>query len=638
MRQRSKQSISRTNHNAYRNRHKPKPKTGIPQNDVQSAPENSRTKLVVVESPAKAKTIGSYLGNDYIVVASFGHLFDLPKQELGIDIKRNFAPRFVLLEGRERILENIKRSCKHAATVLLATDPDREGEAIAWHIQRAIHAHYPNLPTYRITFNAITKTAIQEALKKTRSVDLKLVEAQITRRLIDRLVGYLISEQLWHAFNINTLSAGRVQSTALRLVVERERAIQAFQPKPYWLFFAEFVQPDDPQPFQAQLIALNGKPVKVENQEEAQSILAALKTLDYAVATYTEKVTPKYPPPPFITSTLQQAAARILKLSPETTMRYAQTLYEGIEVQQKPTGLITYMRTDSPRVAPEAQAQARDWIAKNLGTHFLPEKPRQFHSRSNAQDAHEAIRPTIVNYSPDYLDKLAAWKSPLPELYRLIWQRFLASQAAPARFNVITVNIQGHSPHTNLQATFLARARQLIFPGFLALYPDYEKEEAIAQQERSENPENEDERELPTLTHLPKLKPGNGLILRNIKAEQRWTKPPPHFSEASLIRQLEQLGIGRPSTYASILQRLKEKQYTYLSKGTLRVSKLGEQVCDFLTQHFPTFMDIHYTASMEKALDDIEKGTVTRQTIVKKVYQHLTEMLSKLQSKEKPST
>ncbi|MEM1940763.1 MAG: type I DNA topoisomerase [Candidatus Methanomethylicaceae archaeon] len=637
MRQRSKRNTATTNHVLYRNQHKPRRKTSSPQSDIQPAPRNTRTKLVVVESPAKAKTIGSYLGNDYTVVASFGHLFDLPKHELGIDINRNFTPRFVLLEGRQRILENIKQSCKYASTVLLATDPDREGEAIAWHIQRAIHAQYPNLPTYRITFNAITKTAIQEALKKPRPVDLKLVNAQITRRLIDRLVGYLISQQLWRAFNINTLSAGRVQSTALRLVVERERAIQAFQPKPYWLFFAEFTLPDNPQPFQAQLIAINDKPVKVENQEEAQSILASLKTLDYSVATRTEKITPKYPPPPFITSTLQQAAARILKLSPETTMHYAQILYEGIEVQQKPTGLITYMRTDSPRVAPEAQAQARDWIAKNLGAHFLPEKPRQFHSRSNAQDAHEAIRPTLVSYSPDYLDKLAAWKSPLPELYRLIWQRFLASQAAPARFNIITVNIQGSSPHTNLQVTFRVRASQLLFPGFLALYPDHEKEEAIAKQERSENSENEDEKELPTLAHLPDLKPGDKLILHNINAEQRWTKPPPHFSEASLIRQLEQLGIGRPSTYATILQRLKERQYTYLSKGTLRASKLGEQVCDFLTQHFPTFMDVRYTASMEKALDDIEKGTVTRQKVVETVYQHLTEMLSKLQSKEKPS-
>lgn len=546
--------------------------------------------VIIVESPAKTKTLKSFLGNDFRIEASMGHVRDLPKSKLGVDIENGFEPKYVTIPEKKSVLAHLKETLKHADEVYLATDPDREGEAIAWHLKQALKLQNAK----RITFNEITKNAVTEALKHPRDVDENLFEAQQARRILDRLVGYNLSPLLWTKVKRN-LSAGRVQSVAVRLICDREREIEAFVPEEYWSLTARLTKQTEEKPFSAKLVEKDGAKIELHTEEETQKVLSELDGVAWIVRDVKVKEQKRNPAAPFITSTLQQEASRKLGFSNKRTMMVAQELYEGINLgSEGPVGLITYMRTDSTRVAGEAIAQAREFIEKEYGKEFLPSAPRQYKSKKSAQDAHEAIRPTSVFRCPEEIQKFLT-KDQF-RLYKLIWQRFVASQMQSAVLDVTTVDISAGN------YTFRASGSVVKFPGFTVLYTEGKD---------NGNGKEESEEQI-----LPALSKDEVLRLLELIPKQHFTEPPPRYTEATLVKALEERGIGRPSTYASIISTIQERKYVYLEDRKFRPTELGKTVTDLLVKHFPDIMDVEFTAGVETKLDRIEEGDLDRVGVI----------------------
>jgi len=550
--------------------------------------------LVIVESPAKAKTIKKYLGAGYVVKASVGHVKDLPKKTMGIDIDHGFKPEYVVIEGKRKVLAEIKLAASQAARVFLAPDPDREGEAIAWHIADEVRESNPNIQ--RVLFNEITKKAINEAIARPMELDLKKFESQQARRILDRLVGYQISPVLWTKVK-RGLSAGRVQSVAVRLVVEREAEIAAFRPQEYWTVEAQ-VEGEAPPPFTAKFAKLDGKKFEMVHEGQAREVVDIVKAASLRVAGVERKERRKNPPPPFITSKLQQEASSKLRFSPKRTMGLSQRLYEGVEMgDEGPVGLITYMRTDSTRLSDDAVTEARAYIADKYGAALLPAEPVVYKTKKSAQDAHEAIRPTSLKYDPESVR--AAWaggkgggrdereSEDLLRLYTLIWNRFVACQMVPAVFDQTSIEID--AGRVEMRAT----GQVMKLAGFLSVYA-----------ETVEDAANEDES-----TALPEVREGEALKLLETKPEQHFTQPPPRFSEATLVKELEEKGIGRPSTYAAILSTIQDRGYTEKKEGRLHPTELGSMVNGLLVKSFPEIVSTDFTAQMEEQLDQVEEGS-----------------------------
>ncbi|MDP2968961.1 MAG: type I DNA topoisomerase [Deltaproteobacteria bacterium] len=543
--------------------------------------------MIVVESPTKVKTLQKFLGDDYIIKASVGHIKDLPKGELGVDLEKDFQPQYVTLSGKEKVLREIKKASKEVKNIYLGPDPDREGEAIAWHIAEEIDGKGKNI--YRVLFNEITKNAVLEAIKHPGKLQQSKFEAQQARRILDRLVGYQVSPILWEKVR-RGLSAGRVQSVAVRIICEREREIERFVPEEYWSLTATLRGKESPISFDAKLVKWKGKKVSLANETEAEAMKKRLESVPYSVSKIVQQEKKRHPLPPFITSRLQQEASRKLSFSAYKTMRIAQKLYEGVDLGESGTvGLITYMRTDSPRVSSEAVHQVREWINGRFGETYLPSKPNVYKSRKGAQDAHEAIRPTSIDLDPDrmkgILDK-DQWA-----LYKLIWDRFVASQMASAVFLQTTVEIKAS------EGIFTVAGSVPVFPGFMALYVESE-DNHISAAKQSEEEEKK----------LPRLSEGEALELLGLNPRQHFTQPPFRFSEATLIKELEEKGIGRPSTYATILSTIKGKGYVGMEKGKFYPTELGYLVNDLLVVNFPDILNIEFTALMEENLDKIEEG------------------------------
>jgi DNA topoisomerase-1 len=554
----------------------------------------ARSALVVVESPTKVKTIQKYLDRGYVVKASLGHLKDLPKSKLGIDVKKGFAPQYVPVRSKTKTLEELKRAAKKASALYVATDPDREGEAIGWHLAQELKV--PADRVYRVLFNEITEKAVKAAFKQPGRIDQKMVDAQQARRVLDRLVGYKISPLLWAKIR-RGLSAGRVQSVAVRLICEREQQIRAFVTQEYWSLHAHLAGSVPPE-FVATLREKDGTKIVPANEAETQAIIAELQGgsastgLSFVVKAVDRGERRKNPSPPFITSTLQQDAGRKLRFSASKTMMVAQQLYEGVEIDNGgPVGLITYMRTDSPRVATDAQAEARDVIAARYGADTLPERPPFYRARKSAQEAHEAIRPTLLDHPPERLarhlsrDQLA--------LYRLIWERFLASQMRAALYDTLTVDVAA-GPYL-----FRALGSHLRAPGFMAVYIEAPDESAAPV--APEDVESE-------VSGMPPLEVGQRVGLVRLEPKQHFTQPPPRYTEASLVKELEEKGIGRPSTYAQILTTIQKREYVQKDRGSLSPTDLGETVNKLLVEAFPDIFEVAFTAQMEESLDEIEEG------------------------------
>ena len=557
-------------------------------------------KLVIVESPAKAKTIGKYLGKDYKVTASMGHIRDLPASQLGIDVENGYKPRYITIKGKEKLVRELKDEAKKSDGVLLATDPDREGEAISWHLANVLGLD-PAAPN-RITFDEITKKGVQEGMAHPRAIDMNLFNAQQARRELDRLVGYKLSPFLWRKVR-RGLSAGRVQSVAVRLIRDRELEIDAFKPDEYWNIDAEFGK--GRTAFTARLAAgADGKKLTVTNKEQADAILAALEGRDYIVAQVDKGRRRRVPPPPFITSTLQQEASRRFGFSATRTMRAAQTLYEGVEIAgHGAIGLITYMRTDSLRISDEAVAAAKEYIGGRWGERYICPVKRKYKSRSAtaAQDAHEAIRPSTPGLTPDEVDQSLSGDT--AKLYRLIWSRFMASQMADCEQDTVSVGI------TAGDYLFRASGYQVAFDGYTALY-----EEATDDKEKKE-------------TALPPLEQGQKLALEQLHADQKFTQPPPLYTEATLIHALEENGIGRPSTYAPIITTIVDRGYVERDGKKLRTTPLGQAVNQVMLEQFPDIVDVTFSADMEKRLDTVENGTANWVDTVDEFYQGFAKSL-----------
>ncbi|MDH5203495.1 MAG: type I DNA topoisomerase, partial [Nitrospirota bacterium] len=561
------------------------------------------------ESPAKAKTLYKILGQGFVVKASIGHVKDLPEKELGVDVEHNFMPSYVVIPGKEKIIKELKKASKEAEKVFLAPDPDREGEAIAWHIAYEISekkSQTVNEKIYRIIFNEITERAVREAIKKPEKIDMNKVDAQQARRILDRLVGYRLSPLLWRKVR-RGLSAGRVQSVSVRLIVEREREIEAFTPEEYWSISAEFEGSQPPQ-FRARLFKISQQPKTdskflIPDGETANAIIADLKDKEFLLSKIERKQKRRMPYPPFITSTLQQEAARKLRFPAKKTMMVAQQLYEGIELNEEgAVGLITYMRTDSHRVASEAQEWARKFIENVYGKEFVPEKPPVYKSKASVQDAHEAIRPTYHDKRPEGVKQFLSKDQ--YALYKLIWDRFISSQMAPAQLEQTTFTInslQAGQPVSLYE--FRASGTVVKFKGFMALYIE------------SRDNGGEEEGEM-----LPALKEGETLRLLNLQPGQHFTQPPPHYTEATLIKALEEKGIGRPSTYAAILSTIQERKYVHKTEGKFSPTELGIVVNDYLVERFPELIDIGFTAKMEDELDRIEEGKMKWVKVIKEFY------------------
>lgn len=558
-----------------------------------------RGKLVIVESPAKARTIGRYLGSGYTVKASMGHIRDLPKSTLGVDVEADFLPKYLIPRDKTKVVKELKESVRGAREIFLATDPDREGEAIAWHLIHATEAE--EKPLRRVVFHEITPQAIAEAMEHPRGIDMDLVDAQQARRILDRLVGYGISPLLWKKVK-RGLSAGRVQTAALRIVVEREREIDQFIPVEYWSLEAELnkitsAEPTDRDTFRASLHQIDGKKADLTNGEQTHGIVAALDGASWRVADVVRRETRRRPQAPFTTSTLQQEASRKMGFAVRRTMSIAQELYEGIDLGAEGTqGLITYMRTDSTNVSGSAQAAARDVIASRFGPNFVPDKPPAYSKKSKgAQEAHEAIRPTYPNRDPQSVKKLLS--APQFKLYQLVWQRFMASQMAPAVLDNTRVDVAaGSKPEIEAGAaryTFRATGSIVKFQGWMAVY----------QQGRDEGDTDELDRGA-----LPELAPGEDLNLRRLLPEQHFTQPPPRFTEATLVKALEEQGIGRPSTYAPTIATLQARNYVAVEERKLVPTEMGFVVADLLIEHFPTIFDIGFTSQLEGELDEIASG------------------------------
>jgi DNA topoisomerase-1 len=551
--------------------------------------------LIVVESPTKVKTIKKYLGKDFNVAATVGHIKDLPQKEMGIDVENDFKPKYRTIPGKQKVIKTLRQAAGQSTDIYLAPDPDREGEAIAWHTSEILKKKGRNF--YRVLFHELTQNAIREAIANPQTLDRDKYEAQQARRILDRLVGYQISPLLWRKVK-GGLSAGRVQSVAVRIICDRERAIQAFEPEEYWSITAH-LQAGQPPAFTAKLAKARGKKIHIANEAQAKSILKALEGSSYIVESVKKKTTRRNPLPPFTTSKLQQEAIRKLRFSARKTMLIAQQLYEGIELSPgEPVGLITYMRTDSTRIAKEAALDALKWIKTRFGADYTLDAPRFFKNKNKAQDAHEAIRPTAVFNAPD---DIAAHLTPDQlALYRLIWQRFVASQMQQALIDNVSVIIQAGDYQFN------ASGSTVKFPGYMALYmsADQEREQKAAKGK----------------IQLPEMVRGDQMKLDKLEPKQHFTAPPPRFSEASLVKELEENGIGRPSTYASILSTIREKGYVELISRYFRPTELGFIVNDLLVDNFPDIMDVEFTAKMEEDLDRIESAVLEANRLLKEFY------------------
>ena len=556
---------------------------------------------MIVESPAKAKTIQKYLGKGYTVEASLGHIKDLPKSNLGVDIDEDFDTEYIVIPGKEKVVAKLKKLAQSAESIYLAPDPDREGEAIAAHLAEELGDGAKKkkakkktedgngLRIQRVTFNEITQRAVREAFEHPRQIDRNLVDAQQARRVLDRLVGYQVSPLLWDKVR-RGLSAGRVQTVALRLIVEREREIKAFEKKEYWTIDAHLSANKGPA-FDARFLGKGEEKIEIPNGEEAEKIRGALEKADWVVRSVDKKERRRNATPPFTTSKLQQDASRKLRFSVKRAMMIAQRLYEGVELGEEGlVGLITYMRTDSTRVSNEALAEVREYIGKEYGTNFLPESPNTYKEKKEAQAAHEAIRPTSAMRHPDQIKQYL--KEDEYKVYKLIWQRFVASQMNPAVFDQTTVDIDAKSG--NDAFWFRVTGSVLKFEGFLKVY------------EESKDSKDEEDEELKH--KLPALEAGQKLTLRELKPEQHFTEPPPRYNEASLVKELEERGIGRPSTYSAILSTIQERQYVQKIGGKFTPTEIGMVVTDLLVDNFRDIFDVQYTAKLEEELDEIEEG------------------------------
>jgi len=561
--------------------------------------------LVIVESPAKAKTINKFLGRGFSVKACMGHVRDLPKRTLGVDEKKGFKPTYEVLPGRKKILDELKKAAKEADAIYLAPDPDREGEAICWHLSEELKK--VNKKLYRVMFNEITRRAVLHGIENPEKIDQNKVDAQQARRVLDRLVGYKISPLLWDKVR-RGLSAGRVQSVALRILVEREREIQAFKPEEYWSLTAT-LEGAQPPPFEAKLFRIGEEKADLKDGSTAERIVEKVRPAKWSVAEVEAKEKKRTPPPPFTTSKMQQEAARKVGFTVKKTMSIAQHLYEGVDLgEEGAVGIITYMRTDSTRVAPEALTEVREHIAKVHGPDFLPDEPRFYKAGRLSQGAHEAIRPTSLENSPEKVGKFLT-RDEL-RLYSLIWNRFVASQMNPAVFDVTTVDIAaaGH--------IFRATGQVLRFPGYFAVYQE-------VSESKNGNGDSDDERT------LPPLEKGQKLRLLNLDPRQHFTQPPPRFTEAALVKELEEDGIGRPSTYASILATLQNREYAVKEEGKFVPSELGILVTDLLVEHFADLVNVTYTARMEEELDEIEDGKLKWQDAIAEFYGKFSKDLKK---------
>ena len=590
--------------------------------------------LVIVESPAKAKTIEKYLGKGFEVRASVGHIMDLPKNEIGVELeKRTFEPELIVSPGKEKVVDQLKKAAAKADEIYLAPDPDREGEAIAYHLALQLGTSAKEKKKIRrITFNEITKKAVQDAFQHARDVDQHLVDAQQTRRVLDRLVGYQISPLLWDKVR-RGLSAGRVQTVAVRLIVEREREIAGFKPVEYWTLAAQ-LHPErrTDASFTAKFVGIDGEPARVANGEDKEgkaqfigsalpdkqstdAVLAALEKAEWSLVSVQSREQQRRPLPPFITSQLQRDASNKLGFNVRRTMGVAQRLYEGVELgSEGAVGLITYMRTDSPRVAPEAKVAAREWILKEMGPKYLPETPNSYKGKKDSQDAHEAIRPTDAARTPESLSRFLSDEQ--LKLYTLIWKRFVASQMTPAVFDVTTAKIAAVSAKTGKTYDFRVSGSVMRFDGFLKLYE--------VSGEKKEDDEDETGSRLPNLDNVKKLE------LEKLDSEQHFTEPPPRYNEASLVKELEERGIGRPSTYASIINTIQDREYVVKhggSRGRFYPTEIGVVVCDLLVKNFPYIFDTKYTAKLEEELDDIEEGKEKWTDLLNGFYDYFEEEL-----------
>lgn len=556
--------------------------------------------LIIVESPAKSKTIKKFLGNNYKVEASMGHIRDLPKSQLGIDVENNFEPKYINIRGKADLIKKLKKAAKDSKKVFLATDPDREGEAISWHLASLLDVPEKNL--VRVTFNEITESAVKKAIANPRNIDMNLVDAQQARRVLDRIVGYKISPLLWK--NVKKgLSAGRVQSVAVEMVVDREREIEKFIPEEYWSITANLSKEKDKKSFEAKFYGKDNKKVEIHSKEEADKILDDLIDSNYTIASIKPGEKKRHPAPPFITSTLQQEASRKYGFGASKTMMIAQQLYEGLDVKGHGTiGLITYMRTDSTRISDEAQKEAENIIKSTYGNDFYPAVPNVYKTKKSAQDAHEAIRPSYLNLKPDEIKE--SLTNEQYKLYKLIWERFMASQMASAIFTTLSIDIDANG------YTFKANGSQIKFAGFMTLYT-----------ETNESGENEKD------IILPPLAEGEKVIKKDIIPKQHFTEPPPRYSEASLVKALEEKGIGRPSTYAPTITTIISRGYIEREKKVLYPTELGTIVTDLLKEHFKYIMDITFTAEMESDLDEIEDGKVPWKDVIKNFYGPFSETL-----------
>lgn len=569
--------------------------------------------LVIVESPAKAKTINKILGPDYVVKASMGHVRDLPEKELGIDIEHGFKPKYVTIKTREKVLHELKAVAEGVDRVYLAPDPDREGEAIAWHLLAALKKTVPEDRFFRVSYNEITAPAIRKAFSEPGRIDEKRVDSQQARRVLDRLVGYKVSPLLWRRIR-GAASAGRVQSVALRLVCERERDILHFKPEEFWLLGAKVRKQVDPlDPFKIKLARINGEKAEIKASEQAHAIKADLAGRPLKVSAIVPREISKRAMPPYITSSLQQAASSVFGYAPAYTMKLAQKLYEGEDFGEGPVGLITYMRTDSFSISKDAQESCREFVHRTYGPEYLPEKPNFYKSRSSAQEAHEAIRPTDVNRTPDQLASVLDAEE--LKLYGLIWKRFVASQMAPARIAQRTVEVEAVPPAGKTSTyLFRATASEVIFPGYM-------KATGVEEKKKDENGEEID--------RLPPLSVGEALECLEWLEAQKFTQPPPRYSEASLVKALEENGVGRPSTYASIISTLLARRYVEKEKRSLKPTDVGLKVCDFLVEHLGDLFNVKFTASMEEQLDEIETGAVQWVAMMEKFYEEFLTWMEK---------
>ncbi|TMU87799.1 type I DNA topoisomerase [Bacillus sp. BHET2] len=559
--------------------------------------------LVIVESPAKAKTIERYLGKKYKVRASMGHVRDLPKSQMGVNVENEFEPKYITIRGKGPVLKELKTAAKKVKRIFLAADPDREGEAIAWHL-----AHSLDMDTTsqcRVVFNEITKDAIKESFKHPRAINMDLVDAQQARRILDRLVGYNISPLLWKKVK-KGLSAGRVQSVAVRLIIDRENEIKSFTPEEYWSIDAEFTKGKDT--FQASFYGIDGKKVELKTEEDVKDVLGKVKGKSFEVNKVTKKERKRNPAPSFTTSSLQQEAARKLNFRAKKTMMLAQQLYEGIEMGKQGTvGFITYMRTDSTRISEVAQKEAKEYVVNKYGEDFIKQSERKDKKQQKAQDAHEAIRPTSTLRDPSSVKEFLSRDQ--YRLYKLIWERFVASEMAPAIMDTMSVDL------INGSVMFRATGSKVKFPGFMKVYV-----------EGSDDQKEEKDKFLPALEESDKVKS------ESIDPNQHFTQPPPRYTEARLVKTLEELGIGRPSTYAPTLDTVQRRGYVTLDNKRFIPTELGEIVLELVREFFPDIIDVEFTANMERSLDDIEDGNVKWERIIERFYQDFEKHLEKAEN------